>query len=506
MGQMTGKTDPSGASYDTVGRYRQDAVNGFSRALIDTFLEIAALERAGTVLDAMAGDGNLTLRLRAFCRSRGLAIPRTTVLEYSRVQAEFAKKALAGTDAEIVWGDVLTMKDRGEGREIPAGAFDRILIKSSNHEIPRGEQARLYGSLFRTLRPRGLFVNLGFLFGDAAERDELREVAKVKDAFAGMTEAVRNRHFLTRDELYGCLRTAGFIELRGAARCDYVIRSRVVAEQYFPEAVRREADLEHQAAQLRALTLRKNGRITFKGTGSVMRLPGEITVARKPGLADENARIFEEYPMDFLRHVHAHAAMLEEASLHVPRGAEILDIGCGIGLLTEHLHQDGLRYTGIDLSPDFIAVCRRRYGGREGFAFEVADAGAADLGSGRYDAVTLLNTLNLPGLDAVALLSRVHAALKPGGRLVVSGPSSPASFSRIEEQVLAQLKEDGRFEGYGEAIQALREANRRLLTERGNYWSVEGMVELLKHLGYGRIHAATNGLYYGASYLVVAGR
>jgi SAM-dependent methyltransferase len=506
MGKSAGGQAQRAAAYDAVGPYRQDAVNGFPRALIDRFLEAAELQRAATALDAMAGDGNLTVRMRAFCRSRGIPMPRTTVLEYSRVQAEFAKAALAGTDVEVVWGDILTLRGRGGGPELPEGTFDRVLVKSSNHEIPREQQARLYANLHKVLRPGGLYVNLGFLFDAAEERDELREVAKVKDAHAGMLEAVRNRHFLTREEFYGELAAAGFTGVRAAIPCDYVIRSHVVAEQYFPEEIRRRADLEHQAAQAKAFHLREKGRIRFRGAASVMRLPGEITVARKPGLSDLNARIFKEYPMDFLRHVHVHAAMLEEAAHYVRRGAAVLDIGCGIGLLTEHLLREGIRYTGVDVSPDFIAVCRGRYGDRPGFDFQVADAAVADLGTGRYDVVTILNTLNLPGVDPLALLRGAHAALREGGRLVVAGPTSPESFAKIEAQILSQLKEDGRFDGHEEEVRALREANRRLCTQQGNYWSVEGMVALLKHLGYGRIHAAANGLYYGASYLVVAGK
>lgn len=210
--------------------------------------------------------------------------------------------------------------------------------------------------------------------------------------------------------------------------------------------------------------------------------------------------------MDFLRHVHAHASMLEEAARHVAAGAEVLDLGCGNGLLTEHLRQPGVRYRGVDVSAELIAACRRRYGSRAGFTFAVADAARADLGAESCDVVTLLNTLHLPTVDPVALLRRAHAALRPRGRLVVAGPCAPDSFERVEARILARLKEDGRYDGHEEEIRALREANRRLLTPQGHYWSVEGMAALLQHLGYGRLHAASNDLYYGASYIVVAGR
>jgi hypothetical protein len=45
------------------------------------------------------------------------------------------------------------MKDLSTGQPLPDNAFDRVLIKSANHEIPRDKQLDLYRSVFRTLRP-----------------------------------------------------------------------------------------------------------------------------------------------------------------------------------------------------------------------------------------------------------------------------------------------------------------------------------------------------------------
>ena len=59
-------------------------------------------------------------------------------------------------------------------------------------------------------KPKGMFVNLGFLFDDVEERDQFREIARCKDSLAGMHSAVKNRHFLTRDELHIRLQQAGF--------------------------------------------------------------------------------------------------------------------------------------------------------------------------------------------------------------------------------------------------------------------------------------------------------
>ncbi len=201
-----------------------------------------------------------------------------------------------------------------------------------------------------------------------------------------------------------------------------------------------------------------------------------------------------------------HAELLREAARLVPAGAAVLDAGCGLGLLLDQLPPDGAPYLGIDLHEAMIEACRRRHGGRAGAAFERADLATADLGVARFDVIAFLHTLDAPGLDAVGLLRRAHAALRPRGRVLVAGPSSPARFARIEDGVLARRGKDRRFAGGEAALAALREANRRLLAEPRGDWSVEGKVALLAHLGYGRLHGVTNRLYGGAAYLVAAGR
>jgi SAM-dependent methyltransferase len=397
------------------------------------------------------------------------------------------------------------MTERRATAQMPEASFDRVLIKSSNHEIRWRTCRRCTRSVFRVLRPSGRSSTWASSSTTPSERDELRAIARSKDSLAGMDDAVRNRYFLTREEFYAFLGEAGFVDIRPAGTFDYRIRSAVVAEHYFKPEVRLANDLEFQAAQIKAFHLRTKGKISFDGASSVMLCPGEITVARRPSMAETNARLFREYPMDFLRHVRVHAEMLERAARHVPEGASVLDLGCGIGLLTEHLPSPSLKYLGLDLSREFVEVATRRYASRPGVAFRVADLTAGEIGE-QADVVTLLNTINVPGLGAVELLRKAGRALRPGGRIVVSGPTSANGWKAVEDQVVRQLESDGKMKGHEAEFKALVEANRRLLVDEGYYCNVEGMVALLKHLGFGKILEARNDLYHGAAYFVVAGR
>jgi 16S rRNA A1518/A1519 N6-dimethyltransferase RsmA/KsgA/DIM1 with predicted DNA glycosylase/AP lyase activity len=97
-------------AYDKVRVYDQDAINGFSEQMLTTMLDIVNPGHASNILDAMAGNGNLTLRLYDYCERRGLFPPDVAVLEFSHVQCELAKEQLADTPAKVVWGDILTME------------------------------------------------------------------------------------------------------------------------------------------------------------------------------------------------------------------------------------------------------------------------------------------------------------------------------------------------------------------------------------------------------------
>jgi SAM-dependent methyltransferase len=269
-------------AYDKVGVYDQDAVNGFSEPMLNAMLDIVNPGQAAHILDAMAGNGNLTLRLYDYCQQHGIPLPNVTLLELSRVQCEFAKRHLAGTPAQVVWGNILTMEDYESNEALPESDFDRVMLKSGSHEIPLARQLNLYNQIFRVLKPGGMFINLGFLFDDVEERDQFRELTRFKDRLAGLESAVSDRHFLTRDELYTRLQQAGFTDIRCGMHVSYTIRMHVAVQAYFPPNAWEYVHAEMQAQQAKAMILRRKGRIHFQGDSSVMMCPGEITVAGRP--------------------------------------------------------------------------------------------------------------------------------------------------------------------------------------------------------------------------------
>ena len=103
-------------------------------------------------------------------------------------------------------------------------------------------------------------------------------------------------------------------------------------------------------------------------------------------------------------------------------GGEVVDLGCGSGELTAHLHTHtrARRTVGIDSSPAMLAEARRHAG--DGLTFELGDIAALDAGA-RLDVVFSNAALHwVP--DHPQLLARLRAALRPGGQLAVQVPAN----------------------------------------------------------------------------------
>jgi SAM-dependent methyltransferase len=117
---------------------------------------------------------------------------------------------------------------------------------------------------------------------------------------------------------------------------------------------------------------------------------------------------------------HRHVAIPTLLDLLQPQpGEQILDLGCGSGVLAAPVAAAGAHYTGVDASEKLIDYARRHHGveGR----FLVGDArrlsALRGLDAGAFDAVTFL--LSLHDMDPLDSVLRSAAwALRAGGRLV----------------------------------------------------------------------------------------
>ncbi len=118
------------------------------------------------------------------------------------------------------------------------------------------------------------------------------------------------------------------------------------------------------------------------------------------------------------------------------RGARVLDVGCGGGLLSEAMAREGARVLGLDLSPALIDIAKlHRLESTQGGAILDLDyrvqavESLADAEPGTFDAITCMEMLeHVP--EPGSILEACARLLKPGGRLFVSTINrTPAAFA-----------------------------------------------------------------------------
>lgn len=113
------------------------------------------------------------------------------------------------------------------------------------------------------------------------------------------------------------------------------------------------------------------------------------------------------------------AARLAAALPHVPPGARVLDLGCGLTDLPSRLPS----YVGCDRSPEILLVQRARFPSAVFFEWDFAesDAPVGLAAQGPFDVVLLLAVLEHVEKPH-RLVARAVSLLGPGGRLVVTTP------------------------------------------------------------------------------------
>jgi 2-polyprenyl-6-hydroxyphenyl methylase/3-demethylubiquinone-9 3-methyltransferase len=113
------------------------------------------------------------------------------------------------------------------------------------------------------------------------------------------------------------------------------------------------------------------------------------------------------------------------------RGARVLDVGCGGGLLSEALAAQGAEVTAIDLAPELLniaALHRLESGVRVDYRQCPVEALAAT-DEPPFDAITCMEMLeHVP--DPTSVIAACAQLLKPGGRLLLSTLNrTPAAFA-----------------------------------------------------------------------------
>ena len=106
-------------------------------------------------------------------------------------------------------------------------------------------------------------------------------------------------------------------------------------------------------------------------------------------------------------------------------GSRILDVGCGPGVVALQLALQRYLVSGIDISPEMIRLCRKKFAEmpevKGDHTFAVGNFTESDLKKESFDGIVALGFLEFQK-NEIQVLIRFHEILKPGGVLVISGP------------------------------------------------------------------------------------
>ena len=115
------------------------------------------------------------------------------------------------------------------------------------------------------------------------------------------------------------------------------------------------------------------------------------------------------------------------------RGPDVLDLGCGTGSLALRLARLGLRVTGVDASPEMLALAKRKT--PPGATLRWLETSAVELidhfPAGSFDTiVSILVFSELSEAEQLLVLRQCRSLLRPGGRLILADEVRAPEFLR----------------------------------------------------------------------------
>ena len=133
--------------------------------------------------------------------------------------------------------------------------------------------------------------------------------------------------------------------------------------------------------------------------------------------------------------------ILVKEYIHPFSGFKLLDIGCGIGEILDHLPEN-IEYTGFDISPKYIKSAQNKYGSRG--TFICGDISTTTFLKSSYEIIIAVGVLHhLNDIQSSELISLAFNSLKLNGRLITIDPVFVKEQSFIAKWVIK--KDRGKF-------------------------------------------------------------
>jgi 2-polyprenyl-3-methyl-5-hydroxy-6-metoxy-1,4-benzoquinol methylase len=148
-----------------------------------------------------------------------------------------------------------------------------------------------------------------------------------------------------------------------------------------------------------------------------------------------------------------HGKLLSMVCSNIPKGATLLDVGCGMGILAEKTLGSTDFYVGVDISMERIKQCRRRVKA-EGTFFVAADAARLPFRTGSFNTVASIEVIEHMA-DTGGFLKGINRVLAKGGVFVLTTPASMV----FENNIGLLYKEQHLYEFTPRKLKAMLEEN-----------------------------------------------
>jgi ubiquinone/menaquinone biosynthesis C-methylase UbiE len=144
------------------------------------------------------------------------------------------------------------------------------------------------------------------------------------------------------------------------------------------------------------------------------------TKVGEPEVRKLYARIAEQFANEYWDYATPYDKDLNKFLSYLPKGAKVLDAGCGTGDSTAYFLSKGFRVEGVDASPEMLAVARKKVPKGK---FRLMDIRALKYKPGTFDGVYSFGVLeHIPKLDMPKMLRGFARVLKPKGYLFINPP------------------------------------------------------------------------------------
>ncbi|MDP6979491.1 MAG: class I SAM-dependent methyltransferase [Myxococcota bacterium] len=143
-----------------------------------------------------------------------------------------------------------------------------------------------------------------------------------------------------------------------------------------------------------------------------------------PAKAEQHSQEQEEYDWASSKPITAHAyilPVLERYLADLPKGARVLDLGCGNGALLATLRDRGWELHGLEISQSGVEIARKNVPEAQIYLADATAPLSGPILDQPYDAVISTEVIEHVFLPR-GLVRNAMSVLKPGGKLILTTP------------------------------------------------------------------------------------